>query len=289
MVSSAQWQFSLARRSEHLHLQPSSTKSAKALTIAGSAKWSHGRQRLDWLHAHDFAIEIAPDPENIEGLARLIWPYIQKGHPIRFHGFLPGYEIGDAQPEAAQRALERHKAMVDAVSEYPEPVITCHIGLTRGRRINAKHAVANLTSLVDYATERGVTITLENLKQGPTATPERHIRWAGLAGAMITLDLGHALSSSEAPGVSIETYIDWVADRLVEVHFYEKETDRHYAPADMRILGPVVERLAQTACRWWTIELENLAEMTATRRMALDFLEQSATTSYQKVVNGLCP
>lgn len=219
----------------------------------------------------------------------LIWPYIQKGHPIRFHGFLPGYEIGDVQPEAAQRALERHKAMVDAVSEYAEPVITCHIGLTRDRRISAKHAVANLTALVDYAAERGVTITLENLKQGPTAAPERHARWASLAGAMITLDLGHALSSEAARHMRIVEYIDKVADRLVEVHFYEKETDRHYAPIDMQILGPLVDRLAQTECRWWTIELENLPEMKATRRMALNFLEQSATTSYQKVVDGPCP
>lgn len=271
-----------------MHFQPSSNKTEKALIIAGSAKWSHGCQRLDWLHAHDFAIEFTPDPENIEGQALLIWPYIQKGHPIRFHGFLPGYEIGDAQPEAAQRALERHKAMVDAVLQYPEPVITCHIGLTRGRRISAKHAVANLTALVEYAAERGVTITLENLKQGPTATPERHIRWASMAGAKITLDLGHALSSSEAPGVSIEAYIDWVADRLVEVHFYEKETDRHYAPKDMQILGPVVDRLAQTDCRWWTIELENQLEMETTRRMALNYLEQGATTLYQKVVNASC-
>jgi sugar phosphate isomerase/epimerase len=243
------------------------------MILAGSAKWSHGRRRLEWLCARDFAIEIAPDPENVEGLARLVCPLVQKNHPLRFHGFLPGYELGDEDPEAARMALERHKALVDAVCAYPHAVITCHIGLTRGRRIDGHRAVANLSALVDYAAVRGVVIALENLKHGPTAVPERHLGWASLAGAQITLDLGHALSAHATGGMGMDDYIDAVADRLVEVHYYESETDRHHAPADMHILGPVVDQLMQTDCRWWTIELEDLAEMAATRRMARDYLE----------------
>jgi sugar phosphate isomerase/epimerase len=242
------------------------------MILAGSAKWSHGRRRLEWLCANGFAVEIAPDPENLEDLARLVWPLVQKNHLLRFHGFLPGYEIGDHDPEAAQRALERHKVLVDAVSTYPAAVITCHIGLTRGRRIDGHRAVANLGALVDYAAARGVEIALENLKHGPTAVPEKHLGWATQAGAQITLDLGHALSADAASGLGMDDYIDAVADRLVEVHYYESETDRHNAPADMRILGPVVDRLIQTDCRWWTIELEDLAEMATTRRMALNYL-----------------
>lgn len=243
------------------------------MILAGSAKWSHGRRRLEWLCAHDFAIEIAPDPENLEGLARLVWPLVQKSHPLRFHGFLPGYEIGDDDPEAAQRALKRHKALVDAVCAYPDAVITCHIGLTRGRSIDGQRAIANLSALVDYAAARGVVIALENLKHGPTAVPENHLDWASQAGAHITLDLGHALSADATGGMGMDDYIDAVAHRLVEVHYYESETDRHNAPADMRILGPLVDRLIQTDCRWWTIELEDLAEMATTRRMAREYLE----------------
>lgn len=243
------------------------------MIMAGSAKWSHGRRRLEWLCAHDFAIEIAPDPENIEDLARLVRPLVQQNHPLRFHGFLPGYEIGDADPETARVALDRHKALVDAVCAYPEAVITCHIGLTRGRLIDGHRAVANLSVLVDYAAARGVVIALENLKHGPTAVPKNHLSWASLSGARITLDLGHALSTDATGGMGMDAYIDAVADRLVEVHYYESETDRHNAPTDMRILGPLVDRLIQTDCRWWTIELEDLTEMAATRRMALDYVE----------------
>jgi sugar phosphate isomerase/epimerase len=152
-------------------------------------------------------------------------------------------------------------------------VITCHIGLTRGRPIHGQRAIANLSILVDYAAARGVVIALENLKHGPTAVPENHLRWASLAGAQITLDLGHALSADAAGDMGMDAYIDAVADRLVEVHYYESETDRHNPPADMRILGPVVDRLIQTDCRWWTIELEDLTEMSTTRRMAREYLE----------------
>jgi sugar phosphate isomerase/epimerase len=248
----------------------------KPLIVAGSAKWSHGRQRLEWLRTHDFAIEFTPDPENLADLGRHIQPLAQKGHPLRLHGYLPGYEIGDNDPEAAGRALERHKALVDAASAIPEAVVTCHIGLTRGRPIDGRRAVANLGALVDYAAARGVVIALENLKHGPTALPQRHLTWASHTGARITLDLGHALSADTTGGMGMEAYIDAVADRLVEVHYYERETDRHHAPADMRRLGPLVDRLIQTDCRWWTIELEELAEMEATRRMALAYLNPDA-------------
>lgn len=257
----------------------------KLLTLAGSARWSHGHERLDWLYAHDFAIEIAPDLENLSRLAPRIWPYIQKGLPVRFRTSA-GHEIGDAEPAAAQWALGRHMALVDAVCEYEEPVITCYIGLTRGRGISGKNAVANLTVLVDYARKRGVTIALVNLKQGPTSTPERHVQWARRAGARITLDLGQALSCSAAQRVKIDDYIDRVADRLVGVHFYEKKTYRRQPPADMRVLGPVVDRLAQTDCRWWTIALENLWEMKVTRRMALNHLDWLGEAQYQLVANS---
>jgi sugar phosphate isomerase/epimerase len=251
----------------------------KPLTLAGSAKWSHGRQRVEWLCAHDFAIELAPDPEDMAGLERLIWPLVQKDHPLRFHGFLPGYELGDDDPAAARRALERHKALVDAVGSVPDAVITCHIGLTPGRLIDGRRAVANLSALVEYAAARRVVIALENLKHGPTSIPQRHLDWAVLTGARITLDLGHALSTDATSGMGMDDYIDAVASRLVEVHYYERETDRHYPPADMGVLGPLVDRLMRTDCRWWTIELEDLAEMAATRRMTLNYLNPKTASN----------
>jgi hypothetical protein len=259
----------------------------RLLTIAGPAMGHHGHRRLDWLYAHDFAIELAPDPERLDRLAPLIWPYVQKGLPIRFNAVIPGCEIGDAEPAAARWALQRHMAMVDAVSEFPGPVLTCRVGRTKGRGISGKHAIADLTALTDYASRRGVTITLGNLRAGPTATPERHILWARQTGAKISLDLGAALSATAARRVSLEAYIDRVADRLVGVYLYEG-IDRwgHRAPCDMTLLGPAIELLTRTSCDWWTLDLDYAREIRITRRLVLEILDYLAKASYRQVANS---
>ena len=73
----------------------------------------------------------------------------------------------------------------------------------------------------------------------------------------------------------METIIDLAAERLVEVHFYESETDRHWAPRDMDILGPIADKLITTDCRWWTIELEDTQEVLSTRRLLIDYFKKT--------------
>ena len=91
---------------------------------------------------------------------------------------------------------------------------------------------------------------------------------------MITFDVGHAVSCQAVQDglLSPLDFLDMVSDRLWQVHIYERETDRHLAPQDMTILGPIVDRLLATGCAWWTIELEDEAEAQATRTLLLDYL-----------------
>lgn len=261
-------------------LQQSNLKSLPQM--AGSAKWSHGRHRLDALANNGISVEIAPDPLNLKGLHQLIWPYIKRDVKFRFHGFFPGYEIGDADHQAALAALSLHKKMVDVIAELPQPVITCHVGLTENIKVNLGTIKTNLRQLVCYAEKKGVVIALENLKNGPTADPAVHLDIARTSGAKITLDLGHALSGPcFNQKKMIFSYIDQIGDDLVEVHYYEKETDRHYAPQNMQTLGPIAKHLLKTPCDWWTIELDNLSELYQTMNMTIDYLfanlEKTAT------------
>jgi hypothetical protein len=256
----------------------------KLLTIAGAALALRGYRRLDWLFAHDFAIEIAPIPQNLDRLAPLIWPYVQKGLPIRFNALVPGYEMGDAEPTVAHWALRQYRVLVDAISAYPGTVITCRIGTLKNRGTNGRHAVGNLAALVDYAARRGVTIALANTRTGPTATPERHLQWARQSGAMITLDLGHALNAGASRRMPISAYIERAAPRLVNVHMYTGVSDNG-AAFDMRHLGSVIEQLAQTNCRWWTLACSHPREMLAARRRLLDFLDFQAEALYRHVAN----
>ncbi|MEJ2639620.1 MAG: hypothetical protein P8010_08610, partial [Desulfosarcinaceae bacterium] len=239
---------------------------------------------LDWLYAHDFAIEIAPDPKHLDRLAPLVWPYIQKGLPIRFNALIPGYALGDTEPAVAHWALTQYMALVDVVSAYSQPVITCRIGTTRNRGICGRRAVANLTTLVDYAARRGVTIALANQKTGPTATPERHLQWARQSGARITLDLGHAMNAGASRRMPIADYIERATPRLVGVHLYTGISDDG-ATFHIEHLEPVIDQLAQSDCRWWTLACCYPKEMLAVRGMVLDCLDFLAEALYRRVAN----
>jgi hypothetical protein len=62
------------------------------------------------------------------------------------------------------------------------------------------------------------------------------------------------------------------APLLKEVHFYESETGIHHAPHDMSVLGPIVDQLLLTDCKWWTIELDDFNEILNTRKLVADYL-----------------
>lgn len=132
----------------------------------------------------------------------------------------------------------------------------------------------HLSHLVERGHQLGITVCLENLRRGPTSDPDTVVEWAEASGAAITMDVGHAVSSRRVQeGVlSALDFVDAFSARLVEVHMYEQERDRHYPPTDLSILGPVLDRLLETACSWWTIELDDYAEALATRTLLLDYL-----------------
>lgn len=244
--------------------------------IALSAQWDTFPQRLDWIAEHGFALEYALDPESFHLLPQRIGPYLEAGVPLRFHGFFPGHEFAHVDPEAARHGLDVHLSALEAVYDLGQQVITVHVGLCRQDLLDPGRAVDSLSRLVTRGRQLGITVSLENLRQGPTSHPETVIEWAVASGAMITLDIGHAISSQRVQVGELNPldFVDAFSARLVEVHMYEQETDRHYPPRDMNILGPVLDRLLETQCAWWTIELEDYTEALATRDLLLKYIGQ---------------
>jgi sugar phosphate isomerase/epimerase len=244
-------------------------------TIALAAKWYTFPDRFHWIADHGFAVAYAPNPEDLGSLPEHVDVFIRAGVPVRYHGFLRGYEFGHQDAVMAERGLQMHLSVLEAMRGRGEQVITVHVGLRRDDPIDAGRAVENLSKIVDRANELGTTVCLENLRRGPTSHPATVLAWARASGAMITLDLGHANSSQRVQDGEISTlaFVDAFADRLCEVHMYERETDRHYPPQDMAILGPLVDRLVETQCTWWTIELDDYAEALSTRSLLLDYLK----------------
>jgi sugar phosphate isomerase/epimerase len=249
--------------------------------IALSAKWHTYPQRLHWIAEHGFALEYAPNPEALALFPQRIAPFLQAGLSLRYHGFFPGYEFAAADPEAARRGLDVHLAALEVMPGRGEPVITVHIGLRRQDPLDPGRAVEHLARLVERGCQLGITVCLENLRQGPTSDPETVVEWAAASGAMLTLDVGHAVSSRRVREGELGPldFVEAFAPRLTEVHVYEKETDRHYPPRDMALLGPIVDRLIETQCRWWTIELDDYDEALATRALLLDYLVEADPNS----------
>jgi sugar phosphate isomerase/epimerase len=243
-------------------------------TIALSAHWHTYPDRFNWIAEHGFAIEYSPNPNALDALRRHMDPFLEAGIPVRYHGFFPNHELGHRDSAIAERALRLHLAALEAMQGRGEQVITCHIGLRHQDPIDPGRAVDNLAKLVEWARDLGITVCLENLRRGPTSHPETVLTWARASRAMITLDVGHAVSSERVQSGEL-TALDFVntfADRLLEAHIYEREADRHYPPQDMSILGPIVDRLLATQCIWWTIELDDPVEALSTRALLLDHL-----------------
>lgn len=155
-------------------------------------------------------------------------------------------------------------------------MITCHIGLDWKNELNPNRVIENLSLLVEQANALGIIVCIENMRRGPASHPENIAEWARLSGAMITLDIGHATCCRRAKEgeLTLMHFIDIFQDRLYEVHMYEQESDRHYPPENMVILGPAIDRSLDTRCNWWTIELTDYAEALATRDLLLDHLQQ---------------
>ena len=247
------------------------------LTLAVSATWRHNASRLDWIAANGLACAFTPNPDRLDLISRQLIPYMDNGMAVRHHGYFPGEEIGHAHAATAEDAMQLHFKAMEAMQGVGEPLMTVHVGLDRTLPLDHHRVVKNLARLSEYGKKIGVAVSLENLRRGPTANPETLLDWARRSGAGITLDIGHAVSSQCvcSKAISVETIIHLAAERLVEVHFYASETNRHWAPRNMDILGPIADKLITTDCRWWTIELEDTQDVLFTRGLLIDYFKNN--------------
>ena len=220
------------------------------VTLAVAVRYDHSPRRLEWIEENGFACAFTPDPDALDRIGETLGPYMARGMAVRHHGYFPGLEIGHPDPRIARRALDFHLKVIDAIDGIGEPHLTVHVGLDFAVALNPERVVENLGRIVARGARRGITVSLENLRQGPTADPDILCRWADATGAAVTFDIGHAVS---CPGVrcedlSVGAIIDRLDPKITEVHCYEYESDHHHAPHDLRVLGPIVDRLAAVDC-----------------------------------------
>lgn len=246
------------------------------ITLAVTAKWPTYPKRLDWILNNGFALEYAPNPEMLESFPNKIDPFLEKGLVVRYHAYLPSYEIGHANQAMAERGLQMHKKMMDQIHGKGEPVLTVHIGLRPADPIDKNRAISNLKALVDYGKPLGLTICLENLRRGLTSDPSNVYDWAEKADSKITLDIGHAISCDHVKSGKLTAYdyINKFADRLHELHLYGYESDRHYPPQSLSEIEGLLDIAKSINCNWWTIELDDYDEIQFTKGLVSGYLKE---------------
>lgn len=253
---------------------------SESITLAVSAHWFSFPGKFKWATEHGFGLEYAPNPDNLEQAKTHLAPYIARSVPIRHHAFFPGFEIGDSDPHRAKQAMHLHFQAFDTIKGLGDQIVTVHIGLPPCRSIDPDRVKQNLSALVAYGKKCGIQVNLENLKSGPTSHPETVLEWADASGASITMDIGHAVSSNpvQQGDFTVPQIVDLFGPKLDETHLYEYETDTHHAPKDLSILGPILDRLILTNCRWWTIELNDYQEIRHTHKLVEQYLAESSTS-----------
>jgi len=253
--------------------------------LAFTADHSDSVSRLEWAAKNSYALEFSPDPLRPDLLPGSVLPFLRRDIPVRFHTRYFGWEMGHADRHEADKALEVHLETLKRMQGLSEPVITVHTGLSPGIPVREKHIVDNLSRLVEYAARLGITVCLENLRLGHASDPHNIINWAKASGAGITMDLGHALGcsmvlDSEITPLEIADLFD---SRIYGVHIYGREDERgHHPIMDLKPFHALINRLLQTGCGWWTVELNDPEDAAATRNMIEDYLDQAYIFSSRK-------
>lgn len=251
-------------------------RDADPVTFGVSCHWHSFPEKPQWVSGKGLAIEYSPNPQQLDDITAHLDPLKEEGIPLRYHAFFPGFEIGDLDYEQSERAMELHLQFFDRIRGSHQKTVTVHIGLNPKAPINHDRVISNLTRLVAYGKARGITVCVENLKRGAASIPENVLRWADGSGANITLDVGHAVSCElVARGEMRAAQIaDMFGDRIHEIHLYGYETDTHHPPEDMSLIGPVIDRVLETGCRWWTIELNDYQEIEHTLSMVSHYVAE---------------
>ncbi len=249
---------------------------ADPVTFAVSCHWHSFPEKPEWVAEKGLAIEYSPNAKRLDDIYPHLASLKEDGVPLRYHAFFPGFEIGDVDYEQAERAMDLHFQFLDRIHGGCHKTVTVHVGLNPQAPINHDRVIRNLGRLVTYGRTLRITVCVENLKRGVASIPENVLCWADQSGSRITLDVGHAVSCElvsrgELSGAQIADMFD---HRIEEIHLYGYETDTHLPPADMSLIGPVIDRVLETSCRWWTIELNDYAEIDHTLSLVSGYVAE---------------
>lgn len=204
-----------------------------------------------------------------------------KALEVRFHCPFHGVDIGYADEKRAAASLAVLTDIMERIALAGRSHMTVHTGFGRvfAEELDFKHAVQNLTTLVNRGAALGVIVSLENLSSQWTGVPELFYQLVQQSGAGVTIDIGHAhmSASRDLQGRVFERYLLPNRNNIVNAHIYHTEIKGkgHVAPACMEDICGRVELLKEVpSCDWWVIELKKIHDILYTRELLHRCIEE---------------
>jgi sugar phosphate isomerase/epimerase len=186
-------------------------------------------------------------------------------------------EIGHRDADHAAAAVWILQDYIDAAGELDAHHLNMHVG-SYGlplEELSWDGLVRNLGNLLEYAAQRGVCLTVENLTRGLTSDPETLARLLKATGAPVTFDLGHAHGSAwvqEGRGSVVE-FLNSIPTPVVAAHIYFTErNDAHFVPEKLGDIAPALDGLAARGCDFWVLELHTQPTLEQTRKIVDEYL-----------------
>jgi sugar phosphate isomerase/epimerase len=181
-------------------------------------------------------------------------------------------ELGHRDPEHAAAALRILKDYVDAAAELGAHHMNIHVGTFAPDPAELSHEtiLRNVGALLEHGARRGVPVTVENLRGGPTGNPESFAAILRVTGAPVTFDLGHAAGCpwvQEGRGTALD-FLRSIPTPILASHVYLVERDdTHFAPQSEAEMAPGLAALAAAGCDFWVLELHAVEPLEQTRRV----------------------
>jgi sugar phosphate isomerase/epimerase len=194
-------------------------------------------------------------------------------------------ELGHRDPAHAAAALRIVQDYVDAAAELGAHHVNVHVGTFAPDpgELSRESILRNVSALLEHGARRGVPVTVENLRGGPTSEPDSFAAILRATGAPVTFDLGHAAGCpwvQEGQGTAVD-FLRSVPTRVLASHVYLVEKDdTHFAPHSVTEIAPALDALTATGCDFWVLELHSLGTLEQTRRVVDEYLRQQAEETY---------
>ena len=183
---------------------------------------------------------------------------------------------------AAEAADILFRHIIRLVTKGNGKFLTIHVGLGHQSTepLSWERTIRNLRRLVQYGTERQVTVCLENLAWGWTSRPHLFEKLIRKSGAGVTFDIGHAYACESVVShhYTIEDFVSPHPQRIFNAHVYHTELSGlgHVPPKEPNDLRARLLLLEKVNCPWWVIEIREPEALVHTKRIIDEYLKEQA-------------